>query len=188
MADYFEMEIAGLKRKLPICKLNEKISIAGFLMFSDAELTVVAAKALLDKIDFDFDIILTAEAKGIPLAHELSRQSGKNYVVARKAKKVYMRNPIEVEVKSITTSFIQRLYLDQADVDLLKSGKILIADDVISTGASLNALETLVAEFDGDIAGICAVLAEGEAANRKDITFLEKLPLLDTKTGLPIDD
>lgn len=175
--EFYEMEIAGLKRQLPVCKVNDELSIAGFIMFSDVEITVACAKALLEKIDFDFDIILTAEAKGIPLAYEMARQSGKNYVVARKMNKLYMKNPIMMSVKSITTERVQTLYLDQTEIDLLKSGKILIVDDVISTGGSLYAMEKMMEKFGGEVAGKCTVLAEGEAAERTDIVFLEKLPL-----------
>jgi len=175
--EFYEMEIAGLKRQLPVCKVNDELSIAGFIMFSDVEITVACAKALLEKIDFDFDIILTAEAKGIPLAYEMARQSGKNYVVARKMNKLYMKNPIMMSVKSITTERVQTLYLDQTEIDLLKTGKILIVDDVISTGGSLYAMEKMMEKFGGEVAGKCTVLAEGDAAERTDIVFLEKLPL-----------
>ena len=178
--EFYEMEIAGLKRQLPVCKVNDELSIAGFIMFSDVEITVACAKALLEKIDFDFDIILTAEAKGIPLAYEMARQSGKNYVVARKMNKLYMKNPIMMSVKSITTERVQTLYLDQTEIDLLKTGKILIVDDVISTGGSLHAMEALIAQSKGTVVAKAAVLAEGDAADRDDIVFLEKLPLFFT--------
>ncbi len=181
MQEFYEMEIAGLKRQLPICKVNDQLSIAGFIMFSDVEITVACAKALLEKIDFDFDIILTAEAKGIPLAYEMARQSGKNYVVARKMNKLYMKNPIMMSVKSITTERVQTLYLDQHEIDMLKKGRILIVDDVISTGGSLYAMEKMMEKFGGTVAGKCTVLAEGEAADRTDIVYLEKLPLFETK-------
>ncbi|WP_303824583.1 phosphoribosyltransferase family protein [Ruminococcus flavefaciens] len=176
MADTYKMTIAGLERELPICPLNEKLDIAAFVMFSDVELTVAVAEKLLSKSPY-FDIILTAESKGIPLAYEMARQSGKKYVVARKSVKLYMTDPISVSVKSITTAAEQTLYLSQEKAAMLKGKKVLIVDDVISTGESLRALEELVHEAGGIISGRSAVLAEGDAADRKDICFLEKLPL-----------
>jgi len=172
----YKMNIAGLERELPICPLNEKLDIAAFVMFSDVEITVKSAEELLKKVP-EFDVILTAESKGIPLAYEMSRQSGKPYVVARKSVKLYMTNPTAVTVKSITTSAEQTLYLSEEKAGLIKGKKVLIVDDVISTGESLKALEKLVSESKGEISGKAAVLAEGDASERTDIVFLEKLPL-----------
>lgn len=176
MNNSYEMEIAGLKRSLPICPIDEKLDIAAFIMFSDVELTEAAASELIKKCP-DFDVIVTAESKGIPLAYEMARQTGKNYVVARKSVKLYMRNPIGVKVKSITTADEQRLYLSEEDVNRIKGKRVLIADDVISTGESLTAVEHLCQAAGGSIAARAAVLAEGDAADRTDIVFLEKLPL-----------
>lgn len=173
----YTLKIAGLTRELPICPLNDKIDIAAFIMFSDVELTVKCAEELLKKVP-DFDVILTAESKGIPVGYEMSKQSGKNYIVARKSIKLYMTNPISVEVQSITTAAKQTLFLSEEDVERLKGKKVLIVDDVISTGESLNALVALVEKAGGNIVAKSAVLAEGDAADRKDIIFLEKLPLL----------
>ena len=145
-------------------------------MFSDVELTVASAEELLKKCG-DFDVILTAESKGIPLAYEMARQSGKPYVVARKSVKLYMSDPVEVTVKSITTVNVQKLYLSKEKAELLSGKRVLLVDDVISTGESLKALEKLTAAVGGEIAGEAAVLAEGDAADRDDIIFLEKLPL-----------
>lgn len=170
------MTIAGLERELPICPINDKLDIAAFVMFSDVELTVAVAEKLLAKSPY-FDVILTAESKGIPLAYEMARESGKPYIVARKSLKLYMTEPISVKVKSITTAAQQTLYLSRDKADMLKGKKVLIVDDVISTGESLLALEKLVAEAGGIVSGRSAVLAEGDAADRKDICFLEKLPL-----------
>ncbi|NLC78785.1 MAG: adenine phosphoribosyltransferase [Ruminococcaceae bacterium] len=180
MEKFYELKVAGLKRQLPICKVNDELSIAAFIMFSDVELTVACARDLLKKAP-EFDVIVTAEAKGIPLAYEMARQSGKNYVACRKMSKLYMKNPVEVEVQSITTARKQTLFLDQNEMDYLKEKKILIVDDVISTGGSLLALETIVNKAQGNIAGKAAVLAEGVAAERKDIFFLEVLPVFETK-------
>ncbi len=176
MGKFYHMNIAGLERDLPLCPLNDKLYIAGFVMFSDVELTQAVAKELLSKVP-EFDVILTAESKGIPLAYEMARQSGKNYVVARKGIKLYMVNPHEVDVRSITTARAQKLYLDDFDVARLKGKKVLVVDDVISTGESLASLEKLLEYAEGEVAARCAVLAEGAAADRKDIVFLEKLPL-----------
>lgn len=145
-------------------------------MFGDVELTVKAAEEILKKCP-KYDVLVTAEAKGIPLCYEMARQSGKKYVVARKSKKLYMRNPIHIDVKSITTARIQDLYLSQEDYEYLNGKKVLIVDDVISTGESLTAIETLVAKAGGNTAGRACVLAEGDAAKRDDIIFLEPLPL-----------
>ena len=177
MSAFYEMTIAGCKRQLPICEVNEHLDIAGFIMFGDVEVTVKSAEALLKKIDFDFDYILTAEAKGIPLAYELARQSGKEYIVGRKGSKLYMKNPVKLEIVSITTDHVQTLYLDQTDLDKMKGKNVLIADDVISTGGSLKTLEEMVKLAEGNLAGKVTVLAEGEAAQRKDIIFLEELPV-----------
>lgn len=176
MSEFYKMTIAGLERELPICPVNEKLSIAGFIMFSDVEITVASAKELLKKAP-DFDVIITAESKGIPLAYEMSKQSGKKYLLARKSVKLYMREPVEVDVKSITTTNIQKLYLDSHDMEYINGKKVLIVDDVISTGESINALAELTKKAGGNIVGKCAVLAEGDAADRTDIIFLEKLPL-----------
>ena len=176
MSKFYHMTIAGLERDLPLCPLNDDLYIAGFVMFSDVELTQAVASALLKKVP-EFDVILTAESKGIPLAYEMARQSGKNYVVARKGIKLYMVNPHEVDVRSITTARAQKLYLDDFDVAKLKGKKVLVVDDVISTGESLASLEKLLEYAGGIEAAKCAVLAEGNAADRKDIVFLEPLPI-----------
>ena len=173
----YRMNVAGLERDLPICKVTDSLYIAGFVVFGDQELTVACAKALLELAP-EYDYIITAEAKGIPLAHEMARQTGApKYFLARKAPKLYMTGVFESSVKSITTAKEQTLYLDTADAELMKGKKILIVDDVISTGESLRALEVLVEKAGGIIAGKMAVLAEGDAQNREDLIYLEKLPL-----------
>lgn len=176
MAEYYEMNIAGLKRKLRRCPLNPKMDIAAFIMFSDVEVTVAAAQQLLEHVP-EFDVILTAESKGIPLAYEMARQSGKPYVVARKSVKLYMQDVLSVQVKSITTANEQTLHLDGEKAAMLRDKRVLLLDDVISTGESLRALEQLTNAAEGRIAGKAAVLAEGDAAKREDIVFLEPLPL-----------
>lgn len=172
----YKMTIAGCERELPICKVNDNLSIAAFIMFGDVEVTKNAARELLDKCP-DFDILITAEAKGIPLCYEMSSQSSKPYLVARKAMKLYLTDPLKVQVKSITTENLQYLYLSGEDAKTMKGKKVLIVDDVISTGESLQALEKLVQEAGGDIVSRATVLAEGDAANRDDIIFLDRLPL-----------
>ena len=174
---YYRMNIAGLDRDLPICPVTEDLYIAGFVIFGDPELTVACAKALLEKAP-EYDYILTAEAKGIPLAHEMARQTGaEKYFLARKVPKLYMTGVFESSVKSITTAREQTLYLDGADAQLMKGKKILVVDDVISTGESLLALEALVERSGGIIAGRMTILAEGDAQDREDLIYLEKLPL-----------
>ena len=174
---FYRMNVAGLERDLPICPVNENLSIAGFVIFGDQELTVACARDLLAKAP-EYDYIITAEAKGIPLAHEMARQAGDaKYILARKGPKLYMRDLFSSTVKSITTAKEQTLYLDTADAELMKGKRILIVDDVISTGESLKALEVLVEKAGGIIAGKMAILAEGDAQDRDDLIYLEKLPL-----------
>ncbi|MBR1561909.1 MAG: adenine phosphoribosyltransferase [Ruminococcus sp.] len=172
----YTLNVAGLTRELTLCPVDETLDIAAFIMFSDVELTVACTAELLKKCG-EFDVILTAETKGIPLAYEAARQSGKNYVVARKSVKVYMTDPISVKVNSITTAHEQTLYLSQEDIALLKGKRVLILDDVISTGESLTAIEKLAETAGAKVAAKAAVLAEGDAADRDDIIFLEKLPV-----------
>ena len=168
--------MAGLTRELPICKVNDHMDIAAFIMFGDVELTVACAEELLKKCP-EFDVILTAEAKGIPLAYEMARQSGKRWIPARKGAKLYMQDPVVIEDESITTAGKQVLVIDRKDIDYMNGKRILIVDDVISTGGSLHALETLAAQSTGTVVGCCAALAEGDASKRTDITFLAPLPL-----------
>ena len=174
----YTMTIAGLERTLPLCPLNERLSIAAFVIFGDVELTVAASAALLEKAP-EFDVLITAEAKGIPLVYEMARQSGKPYFIARKYPKLYMAHPISVDVRSITTDKEQTLYLDESEMAVIRGRRVLIVDDVISTGESLRALEMLVERSEGKIAGQCAILAEGDAIDRKDIFYLEPLPLFE---------
>lgn len=176
MDEFYTLQVAGLTRKLPVCRLNEKMSIAAFIMFNDVELTVACAKELLAKAP-EFDVLVTAEAKGIPLAYEMSRQSGKPYITARKGVKLYMKNPVKIDDQSITTANKQTLVIDQSDIDQMNGKRLLLVDDVISTGGSMHAIEALVSKSSGTIVGRCAVLAEGDAAERKDIFFLQTLPL-----------
>ncbi len=177
MKDSYTLNVAGLTRELPLCRVNDELYIGAFVIFGDVELTVACAKELL-KIAPEHDILITAESKGIPLVYEMARQHGENkYLIARKAAKLYMRNVFSTEVTSITTANRQHLCIDQADADLMRGRRVLIIDDVISTGESLKAVEKLVVQAGGNVVGRMAILAEGDAANRKDILFLQKLPL-----------
>ena len=175
MATY-RMTIAGLERELPICKVNDKLDIAGFVIFGDVEMTVASATELLKKCP-EFDFIVAPEAKAIPLAHEMARQSGKPYFICRKGAKLYMQSPVSVNVRSITTDKEQTLFMDSLEGEQLRGKRVVILDDVISTGESLLAVRKLVEEFEADIVAQAAILAEGDAADRDDIIFLEKLPL-----------
>ena len=173
----YEMDIAGLQRELPLCKVTDDLYIGAFVMFGDVELTVHCAAELL-KLAPEYDYLIAPEAKAIPLLYEMARQSGaEKYFLARKGAKAYMSGVFEVEVRSITTMHIQKLVIDKADAELIKGKRMLILDDVISTGESLHAMEELVTRAGGVIAGKMAVLAEGDAYNRSDIITLDKLPL-----------
>ena len=174
----YPIHVAGLDRELPICKVSDDLYIGAFICFGDAELTEACARELLRLVPAgSYDYLFTAEAKSIPLIHEMARQSGaKKYFIARKGPKVYMPDPLHVEDQSITTAGVQKLYLGRDDADLIRGKRILLMDDVISTGGSLHAMETLVAKAGGTVAGRMAVLAEGDAKNRDDIKFLAPLP------------
>ncbi len=184
--NYYEITLCGLKRRLPLCPLTEDMYIGAFVTFGDPELTTACAEELI-RLAPEYDYILTAEAKGIPIAHEMARLDGnRRYFLARKAPKLYMSGVFEVSVRSITTARVQKLYLDQADADMMRGKRVLIVDDVISTGESLTSLEELVNKAGGNICGRMCILAEGDAAKREDITYIEKLPLFD-KDGNPIE-
>ena len=176
MSGTYKMNIAGCERELPLCEVNEHLDIAGFIMFGDVEITEKVAAELL-KICPEHDVVISAEAKGIPLAYEMARQGCRDYIIARKGMKVYMPDPISVHVTSITTLSQQTLFLGRDDADKMKDKRVLVVDDVISTGESLKAIEKLVRKAGGNIVAKAAVLAEGDAANRDDIIFLEKLPV-----------
>ena len=175
----YSLTVAGLHRELPICKVTDDLHIGAFICFGDAELTVACAKAMLELLEpGSYDYLFTAEAKSIPLIHEMARQSGaKKYFIARKGEKVYMPDPIHVEDKSITTAGVQKLYLGRDDADLIRGKRIVLMDDVISTGGSLHAMEELVKMAGGTVVDRIAVLAEGGAADRKDIKYLNVLPV-----------
>ena len=173
----YPMTIAGVLRELPICPLNDELAIGAFVIFGDPELTTACAEALLAKAPA-YDYMMTAEAKGIPLVHEMARLAGnQKYFLARKGPKLYMSGVMDVEVHSITTEKVQHLYLDTADAELIRGKRILLVDDVISTGESLYALEQLVEAAGGKVCGRMAILAEGDAQDREDLIYLEKLPL-----------
>ena len=178
MEDFYNLKVAGLERLLPICKISDDLSIAAFVLFGDVEMTVAAATGLL-KVAPAHDIIITAEAKGIPLVHEMARQNSEsNYIVARKVVKLYMKDVFSVELQSITTQKKQTLHIDSEEAAQMNGKRVLIVDDVISTGESLRAVEKLVKEAGGIIVGKMAILAEGDAKYRDDIIYLQVLPLL----------
>lgn len=181
----YPLKVAGLERDLPLCPLNESLYIGAFVIFGDVELTCACARELL-KIAPPHDVLITSESKGIPLVYEMARQAGENkYVVARKMQKLYMSDVFSCDVNSITTAKKQTLYLDGADAEWMRGKRVLIVDDVISTGDSLRAIEELVLHAGGNIVGKMAILAEGDAKDRNDILYLEPLPLFDAD-GMPL--
>ena len=181
----YKMKVAGLERDLPLCPINDDLYIGAFVLFGDVELTEKSAEALYAKAP-DHDVMITAESKGIPLIHAMCRLSGKNrYVLARKSIKLYMRDVVSCVTKSITTGTVQTLYIDGSDAEYIKGKRVLIVDDVISTGGSLLSLEKLVKQAGGEVVGKMAILAEGDAIGRQDIQYLSPLPLFD-KNGNPI--
>ena len=176
---FYRLKVAGIERDLPLCPIGDNLNIAAFVLFGDVELTEKCARALVAKAP-EYDVMLTAESKGIPLVHEMCRIAGDNrYILARKSVKLYMKNVVKCETQSITTAAKQTLYIDGDDAEFIKGKRVLIVDDVISTGGSLLSLENLVEQAGGVIAGKMTILAEGEAAGRDDIIYLEKLPLFD---------
>ena len=177
MSDTYNIQIAGLTRSLPLCRVSDDLYIAAFVLFGDVEITVNSARALLEKAP-EFDVLITAESKGIPLVHEMARQAGVNhYIVARKGSKLYMQDIVSTNVDSITTAHQQTLCIGAADAEAMRGKRVLVIDDVISTGESLAALETLITQVGGNIVAKMAVLAEGDAAKRDDIIYLSPLPL-----------
>ena len=182
---FYRMKIAGVERDLPLCPISGQINIAAFVLFGDVELTERCAEELY-KIAPEHDVMITAESKGIPLVYAMCRISGRNrYVLARKSVKLYMKDVVACETQSITTTARQTLYIDGEDAEYMKGKKVLIVDDVISTGGSLLSLENLVNLAGGEIVGKMTILAEGDATSREDIIYLEKLPLFDGE-GNPI--
>jgi len=181
MNQFHTMTIAGLERHLPLCPISDKLNIGAFVIFGDPELTTACAAELNARCP-EHDVLITAESKGIPLICEMARLFGnERYVLARKSPKLYMKNIFSAEVRSITTDHKQTLYLDGADAEYMRGKRVVIVDDVISTGESLRALEVLVTQAGGNIVGRMAILAEGEAADRDDLIYLEKLPLFDAE-------
>lgn len=178
MDKYYRVDIAGLERDLLRCPLNDKLDIAAFILFGDVEVTVHSAEKLLERLP-EFDYIVTPEAKSIPLAYEMSRQSGKKYFVARKKAKLYMKEAVSVNVRSITTDAEQTLIMDSLEGEQIRGKRVVILDDVISTGESLKAVEALCAKFDANVVAKACVLAEGDAAERDDIVFLGVIPLIE---------
>ena len=182
---FYELNVAGIKRNLPLCPISDELYIGAFVLFGDVELTEKCAEALYARAP-EHDVMITAESKGIPLIHAMCRLSGRNrYVLARKGVKLYMKDVLKCETQSITTAQKQTLYIDGDDAEYMRGKRVLIVDDVISTGGSIISLERLVELAGGNVVGKMTILAEGEAAERTDITFLEKLPLFD-KSGKPI--
>ena len=185
MKKSYTLHICGLERQLPLVMISDNVQIASFVILGDVELTVACAGELIQHAP-DFDVLITAEAKGIPLVHEIARQMGiPKYIIARKSKKAYMEEPSSARLSSITTNNEQQLFLDKADAEYMKGKRVLIVDDVVSTGESLRAMQNLVSSCDGKIVSCLAILAEGAAKSRDDIIYLEYLPLFD-RQGKPL--
>lgn len=181
----YTLNVAGISRDLPLCPISDSLNIAAFVLFGDVELTEKCAEALY-KLAPEHDVMITAESKGIPLIHAMCRLSGNNrYVLARKSVKLYMRDVVKCETQSITTAAAQTLYINGEDAEYMKGKRVIIVDDVISTGGSLASLENIVLQAGGKIVKKMAILAEGDAIGRKDITYLAPLPLFDND-GNPI--
>ncbi|MBR2343278.1 MAG: adenine phosphoribosyltransferase [Clostridia bacterium] len=177
----YKLKVAGIERDLPLCPISDKLNIAAFILFGDVELTEKCAEALARRAP-EHDVMITAESKGIPLIYEMARRLGSNrYILARKSVKLYMRDVVKCETQSITTSAAQTLYIDGDDAEYIRGKRVLIVDDVISTGGSLHSLESLVEQAGGTVVGKMAILAEGDATERGDIIYLEKLPLFDAE-------
>ncbi len=182
---YYTLNVAGITRELLLCPISDELNIAAFILFGDVELTEKCAEALVARAP-EHDVMITAESKGIPLIHAMCRLTGRNrYVLARKSVKLYMSDVVKCETQSITTAASQTLYINGDDAEYMKGKRVLIVDDVISTGGSLASLENLVTQSGGEIVGKMTILAEGDAIGRKDITYLAPLPLFD-KNGKPI--
>ena len=175
---YHTVDIEGFKADLPILTLPSGLGIAFFNLHGDNELTEHCAKKLAERLG-DCEVIITAESKGLQLAHCTARELGQRYyAVARKSKKLYMQDGIEITIEaSITTGTPQKLYLSKHDVELIKGKKVAIVDDVVSTGASLSGLEALVEKAGGIIHKKAFVLAEADAADRTDVIYLATIPL-----------
>lgn len=186
MNKFYTVDIAGMKRDLPLCRVNDNLYIGAYIMFGDVEITKHCASKLLERVP-EYDVMITAECKGIPLIYEMARQAGHNYyIVARKGPKLYMQNIISTNVDSITTEYTQTLCIGSAEAQAMKGKRVLIVDDVISTGESLEAIELLVKNAGGNMVGKACVLAEGDAIGRDDIIYLAPLPLFDAN-GNPLE-
>ena len=176
---YYQVNISGMTADLPILPLPSGVNIAFFNLHGNVALTEHCGKELA-KLVSDCDVLITAESKGLQLTHVMARELGHNYyAVARKSKKLYMQDGLEVTIKSsITTGNPQKLYVSRHDAELMRGKKVGIIDDVVSTGNSLEGLEEIVKLAGGIVHKKAFVLAEGAAAERKDICYLGVIPLL----------
>lgn len=171
---YFDFEICGLTRKLPYVQISDKLRLASFVCLSDTELVQTVAPELVKRLP-EVDYLMTAEAKGICLTYEMSRIMGmKEFIVARKSRKPYMVNPVSHHVFSITTQKDQTLWLDGCDADKIRGKRVALIDDVIATGESLAAIESLAQTAGANVVARAAILAELGAVNRKDIIYLKE--------------
>jgi adenine phosphoribosyltransferase len=176
--EVYPVVIAGVRRDLPLFEVKPGLRIAVLNILGDTELVQAAAEELARRLeDCQYDILLTAEAKSIPLAHALSAETGKDYVVLRKSYKLYMGDAIEVETLSITTGRPQTLYLDEKDVELVRGKKAVLVDDVISTGSTLSGMRLAMEKAGATVVAVVAVLTEGDRDQWRDVIALGHLPL-----------
>jgi adenine phosphoribosyltransferase len=176
--EYYPVEVAGVKRDLRLFQIKPGLRIAILNILGDTELVQVSAKALAEKLkDTQYDVLVTAEAKSIPLAYALSVETKKPYVVLRKAYKPYMGEALKAETLSITTGQPQTLLLDEKDVEMMKGKKVVIVDDVISTGSTLQGMREILKKAGSSVVAEAAIFTEGDNAQWSNIIALGHLPL-----------
>jgi adenine phosphoribosyltransferase len=174
----YALEIAGLKRELPLFEIKPGLRIAILNILGDTELVQACARELGQRLNgLDFDLIVSAEAKSIPLAYALAVETKRPYVILRKTYKPYMGDAIQAETLSITTGQPQILILDEKDRETVKGKKVLVVDDVISTGSTLQGMRMVLDKAGAKVAGEAAILTEGDRAQWENIVALGHLPL-----------
>ena len=171
----YTVQVGGVERELPVMAVAPGVSVALFNMLGDTEVTEAAGRALAERLPAEVDILVTPEVKAVSLAHVISRESGKPYIVIRKTQKPYMHDPLAREVVSITTGKPQTLVLDGFDVEKLRGKRVAIVDDVVSSGGTLHSITSLLEEVGAEVAAVVAVFTEGQ--ERPEVLALGHLPL-----------